>query len=209
MPEINRDGDAFASGLAALLPTGIAWPRESDTVLMGLVRALAEEWARVDKRGADLLGRESDPRATIELLDAWETAFGLPDPCVAEPQTIEARQQVLVNRMTMEGSQSRAFFIQIAADLGYEIEIKEYSPFMCGVSEVGETLHGWEIGPAEIRFYWSIAIAGARLSWFRAGSGQAGVDHLLEIGIATDITCIFNRLKPAHTQVLFDYSESL
>jgi uncharacterized protein YmfQ (DUF2313 family) len=207
MPDpIVRDGEAFASGLAALLPVGIAWPREPDAMLMQLVRGLAEEWARLDRRSADLLGRESDPRSTVELLDSWERAFGLPDPCVAEPLTIEDRQRVLVNRIAMEGGQSRTFFEQIAADLGYDLTIKEFSPFMCGVSEVGKTRYGWEIGPPEIRFYWSVAIAGARFSWFRAGSGQAGVDPLVTIGIATDITCILGRLKPAHTEVIFDYA---
>ena len=55
MPDpIVRDGEAFASGLAALLPIGIAWPREPDAVLMQLVRGLAEEWARLDRRSAEL-----------------------------------------------------------------------------------------------------------------------------------------------------------
>lgn len=207
MPEpVRRSGDEFAGGLAALLPTGIAWPREPNRVLMQLVRGLAEEWSRVDSRSADLLGRESDPRATIELLEAWEAAFGLPDPCVDEPLTIEDRQAAIVNRMTMEGAQSRAFFLLMAELLGYEISIREYSPFMCGISEVGETDRRWEIGPPEIRFYWTVKMGAARLGWFRAGSGQAGVDPHLTIALATDITCVFSRLQPAHGQVLFDYS---
>jgi uncharacterized protein YmfQ (DUF2313 family) len=209
MPEpLRRSGDAYGEAFAALLPSGIAWPRDPDTVLMMLARALAEEWARVDGRGADLLGREADPRATIELLGEWEAAFGLPDPCVAEPLTIEDRQGALYGRMTTLGGQSRAFFIQLAADLGYEVSIREYSPFMCGVSRVGNTGRRWEIGPPEIRFYWTVRISGARVRWFRAGSGRVGVDPFVTIGKATDLTCRLERLRPAHTEVLFDYSEA-
>lgn len=207
MPDpIQRTGDDFAGGLSALLPTGIAWPREPDRVLMQMVRGLAEEWARVDSRGSDLLGRESDPRATIELLDAWETAFGLPDPCVDEPLTIPDRQGALYTRMTQLGAQSRAFFVQAAFDLGYTVTVREYSPFMCGVSQVGETGRRWEIGPPEIRFYWTVIMGEGRVRWFRAGSGRAGVDPHVRIALATDITCRFEALQPAHTQVLFDYS---
>jgi len=207
MPEpLRHSGDAYGDAFAALLPSGIAWPRDPDTVLMMLVRALAEEWARVDGRGADLLGREADPRATIELLGEWESAFGLPDPCVAEPLTIEDRQGALYGRMTTLGGQSRAFFIQLAADMGYEISITEYSPFMCGVSRVGDTGRRWEIGPPEIRFFWKVKLATARVRWFRAGSGRVGVDPHVRIGLATDITCRFEKLKPAHTDVIFDYS---
>ncbi len=207
MPDpLRRSGEDYAEGFAALLPTGMAWPREPESVLMLLVRGFAEEWARVDGRAADLLGRESDPRATIELLDQWESAFGLPDPCVAEPLTLEDRQGALLGRMTAEGAQSRAFFVRMAEDLGYEISITEYAPFMFGVSRFGDTGRRWEIGPPEIRFHWKVKLASARVRWFRAGSGRFGVDPHARIGLATDITCRFEKLKPAHSNVIFDYS---
>lgn len=210
MPEpLRRSGDDYAEGFAALLPRGTAWPREPETVLMMLVRGLAEEWARVDGRAADLLGREADPRATIELLADWERAFGLPDPCVAEPLTLPDRQGALYGKMTTLGGQSRAFFLQLAADLGYTITIREYSPFMCGISRVGDTGRRWEIGPPEIRFWWTVKLADTRLRWFRAGSGRVGVDPMLRIAQATDLTCRFRQLKPAHTDIVFDYSEAL
>jgi len=179
---------------------------------MGLVAGLAEVWgARVDSRAADLLERESDPRSTIELLEDWERMAGLPDTCVAEPLTIGDRQRALVARLTMLGGQSRAFFIGLAASLGYEIRITEHAPFMAGTSQVGDTRDEsgdfrWEIGPVEVRYYWNIHLAAARLTWFRAGVGQAGVDPHLRISLATDLECLIRRFKPAHTEVFFDYT---
>jgi uncharacterized protein YmfQ (DUF2313 family) len=207
MPEpLRRSAEAYADAMAALLPTGIAWPRDPETALMMLIGALAEEWARVDGRAADLLGREADPRATLELLADWETTFGLPDPCVAEPLTLDDRRAALTGKMTLQGGQSRAFFIQTAADLGYAVTIREFCPFMAGISRCGDTGGRWMIGPPEIRFVWVVKAPTSRLRWFRAGSGRAGVDHHLTIGLATDLECRLRQYAPAHTQVVFDYS---
>jgi uncharacterized protein YmfQ (DUF2313 family) len=286
----QRTAAEYAQGFNSLLPRGGAWPRDQESVLQKVVWGLAGIWGDpVEAEAALLLTKESDPRSTVMLLPDWERAWGLPDLCLAEPLTIADRQNALVSRMTMLGGQSRAFFIKLAASIGYVIRITEYAPFMCGVSECGDTTgragvigtssdtlsfttgpygpinvtagmplvagdgvmlvsrstganvqgyvtsysgtqlyftatsfsgvssysdfnllriddYRWEIGPEEMRFYWTVAVDAARLSWFRASSGQAGVDHHLEIGIATDLECLLRRDKPAHTDIVFDYS---
>lgn len=208
---VRRSGDDYAQQFLSLLPTGQAWPGEPDSTLVKGCDGLAQYWGFVDGRAADLLERESDPRATIELLPDWERAWQLPDPCFPEATTIAARQAMLVLKMTLVGGQSRAFFEGIAEWLGYEIRIQEWAPFMAGISEAGDTRdefgdYRWYIGPPEMRFYWTVHVGQTQLFWFRAGSGEAGVDHHLEIGVATDLECLFQRWKPSHTQVLFDYS---
>lgn len=179
---------------------------------MRVLSGQAAIWADVvEARAFDLLVRETDPRATMDLLAEWERAFGLPDPCVDEPLTIADRREALVERMTTEGGQSRAFFIAVAAALGYTITITEYSPWMFGVSEFGETDDGtgyprWEMGSPDIRFYWTVRVGAVRLTWWRFGSAEFGIDPHLRIALATDLECVIRRLKPAHTEVLFDYS---
>lgn len=239
---VRRTGDDYGDALAKLLPTGQAWPRERSSVLMRVVAGLCKVWGFVDGRAADLLEREADPRSTVELLSDWERNWGLPDPCFAQPLTVADRQIMLVQKMTLLGAQSRAFFVDVMAQVGHEIQIREWSPFMAGVSRVGDTrgewgeifrgggrfpvsgepdggeidshvvVSGdrydfrWEIGPPEMRYYWSVRVDLAKLSWFRASSGQAGVDPHLRIGLADDLECLLNRWKPAHTQLVFDYS---
>lgn len=215
---VRRSGDDYAQALISLLPQGQAWPRDPGSTLIRAVTGLALYWGFVDGRAGDLLETESDPRTTFELLPDWERAWGLPDPCYAEPLTLHDRRVALLVRMTLLGGQSRQFFIDVAAALGYTITISEYSPFMAGISNVGDTrtppldpapLVGdfrWYIGPPEMRFYWTVHITGARLTWFRATAGEAGVDHHLEIGLAKDLECLFDRWKPAHTQIVYDYS---
>ena len=61
------------------------------------------------------------------------------------------------------------------------------------------------LGPPENRFYWTVHVTGASLIWFRV-KGQTGVDPHLRIGLADDLECLLGRLKPAHTEIIFDYS---
>lgn len=208
---VRRGGDDYAQQLLALLPNGQAWPKESGSTLEQITRGLAQEWGFVDQRAADLLELDSDPRKTIELLPEWEAAWGLPDPCLHEQLGYDERHTMLMQRMTLLGGQSRAWFIGVAASLGYIIVIGEYSPWICGVSRCGETVDflgrpRWQIATAQIRFYWKIYVYNARLTWFRCGAGQCGVDPMLRIGLATDLECLIGRWAPAHTIIIYDYS---
>ena len=208
--------DDYAEDLAALLPTGLAWPRDPDTNLMKTIHGMAGPWADVAIAANALLVVEDDPRLTVNMLPEWEESFGLPDECLSEPLTIADRHTALVQRMTMQGAQSRAFFIEQAAAIGYTITITEFSPFMVGVSHVGDTRgiydpedvtrYNWQIGPREMRFYWVVHVFTLRLSYFHVSASECGVDRLLTIGLATDLECLIRRYSPAHTQVIFDYS---
>jgi len=136
---IRRSGDDYAYAFMNLLPQGQAWPKEPGSTLERSVNGLSQYWGTVDARAADLLERESDPRTTIELLPDWERAWGLPDPCMKTPQTISERQRALVQRITLLGAQSRAWFIDVATWSGQHITIDEFSPWICGISRCGST----------------------------------------------------------------------
>ena len=127
-----RTADEYKEQLKALLPPGRLWDalREQGTVADGLFGAMAEEFARIDQRADDLLA-EADPRTTIELLTGWEGWAGLPDTCTGDLDTLQERHNALVSKLTTTGGQSREYFIELAAALGYEITISEFDPFTC------------------------------------------------------------------------------
>jgi uncharacterized protein YmfQ (DUF2313 family) len=216
---VRRSGDDYFGQYALLLPRGQAWPTwDSGSNLVALVDGMAQIWGDVDGRADDLLVRESDPRQTLELLPDWERNFGLPDECLAEPLTIADRRTMLVQRMTMNGGMSRQFFRDLAVQLGQTIEIIEHSPFTCGLSQCGDTTGytdsgwpRWEIGAPVMRFYWTVAPARPRLNWFRCGNGgsELGKDPFCLIGMYTDTECIWDRFKPAHTELAFDLTRQL
>jgi len=213
---VRRGQDEYAIALSNLLPSGIAWPRWPDSVLMKVIYGLAGIMGWADGRAADLLERESDPRLTVEMLDSWERAWGLPDPCYPAPTSIAERQKALVLRMTLLGAQSIEFFLWVASYLGYSITITEYRPFMVGIDRCGDnrviqadgSLSDWpcQIGNPTMRFVWTVHYKSSKLVWFRAGSGQAGIDPHLRIERAGPLECMFSRWAPAHSLVLYDYS---
>jgi uncharacterized protein YmfQ (DUF2313 family) len=216
---VRRVGSDYTNAFLDLLPWGIAWYREDkDSVFYKVCKGLSNFWGYVDGRANDFLRIECDPRKTIEMLTDWERAWGLPDPCFPAAVSEEDRRRMLVLVMTLLGGQSRNFYERIGAWVGSEVDIKEYAPYMCGISECGDTRYEyddtgeyrWYLGSAEIRFAWSIRADTAVLKWFRTGEGggEVGVDHHLEIYTQSPLDCLLQRWKPAHTELVFDYQAS-
>jgi uncharacterized protein YmfQ (DUF2313 family) len=209
---VRRTADDYVAAFIGLLPRGQVWARDRRRLMMRVCAGLAKYWGHVDSRAADLLERESDPQRTVELLPEWERAFGLPDECFPEATTIGERQRMLVTKITWQGGQSRQYFIDLLAWLGFRIIIKEWAPFMAGISRAGDTRptpdanFRWYVGPPEMRFVWTAQVGHQGLIWFRATGGQAGVDHHLEFRSPLAIQCLLMRWKPAHTWLVFDYS---
>ena len=67
----------------------------------------------------------------------------------------------------------------------------------------------WQIGPPEMRFYWTVHIADVGLRWFRCAQGELGVDHHLEFNTAPDLDCVLHRWQPAQDELVFDFSGAL
>jgi len=145
---VQRTAVEYTAAFNSLLPTGPAWPRTPSEPIQEVVAGLMSIWGtEVEALAALLLQTESDPRSANILLPDWETAFGLPDICNPVPPTNIAQRQInLVTKMTLLGSQSRAFFIAQAANIGQTVTIREYAPYMCGVSQCGDTsLHNSDL----------------------------------------------------------------
>ncbi|GCL64301.1 tail protein [Rubrivivax pictus] len=195
---VQHTQDEYRDALAGLLPTGAAWPRDPASALLQLVRSFAAELERLDMRAAQLLA-ETDPATTTELLPDWERVVGLPDPCVTTGQTVAERRQALEGRLTSVGGQSRRFFIELAARLGYSITIDEFASAAAataaGISFTGDGwAHTWRVNiPTTVA-----------VTPFRVGAGAVG--EPLRVWSNEVIECQFNRYKPAHTRVLFAYA---
>lgn len=186
--------------LLALLPKGPAWPRESGTVLYEQLANFADELARINLRIIDLVN-EADPRTTYELLSDWERVAGLPDPCVTDDdQTIEQRQIALTAKLTLRGDQSRPYFINLAAGMGYpDATIDEFLPMTCN-DTCNDAL--WS---EDDKFTWQINLpSDGGIVYANCNSDctvplQSWGDQAIE--------CRINRYKPAHTVVIFAYPE--
>lgn len=188
--------DDYLQHLQALLPQGPAWPRDADADLTKLLRAFADEFARLDAKAERVLDEE-DARSTSELLADWERVAGLPDTCTGLLDSISGRRSALVARLTNLGGQSRQFFIDLAAALGYSITITEFRPYTVD-SNVNDPLCG-----IQWIFVWQVNAAQNTVRKFVVNSQ---VSEALASWGNTLLECAISRLKPAHTKVQFAYT---
>lgn len=190
----------YREQLKALLPPGQAFPRDPGTTLHDLLDGMSIELARVDAR-AGSLPQEANPRSSAELLPDWERVAGLPDKCSGAIEgTLQGRRNALLAKLTSTGGQSAAYFIELAAALGYDITIEVFRPFRAGHSFAGDLLTN---GPWA--FTWLVRSPAVSVTYFRAGQSAAG-ERLRTWGNDT-LECKLNQLKPAHTIALFAYGE--
>ena len=189
--------EKYTAMLQNLLPQGLAWPRQPGTQTEGLLTALAVELERVDNRVADML-RESYPLTTTELLTDWERVTGLPEECEGLAPTVQLRREAVDQKLSSIGGQDRAYYIDVAARLGYEITITEYKPFRAGASSAGDPVYD-----EEWAYAWRVDAPEESVRYFAAGESTAG-EPLATWGNEL-LECVINRLKPAHTIVIFAY----
>lgn len=200
---LPRDGTAYAAQLRQLLPQGAAWDFAPDGTFAGLLGGLAEEFARIDARALDLI-EEADPRAALELLPDWERVAALPDACTGVPDNAGERQAALHQKLTRVGAQNAAAYAELAARVGYQIDIEEHRPARCGMY-LGERMNG-----PEWAFAWTVHIRPfdgflEEISFIAtAHCGDFLGVRLRGFG-ALDIECLIRRAAPAHTIVLFAY----
>jgi uncharacterized protein YmfQ (DUF2313 family) len=152
------------------------------TTLRKMWMAIADEFSRLYGR-IDQLLRESHPSTVDEMLEEWEKEFALPDPCVTLEQSEEDRRGSIASRFSAVGGATKGYFINVAANLGVDINITEEQPF-----EIGRNGMGDAIGGLTAAFMWTVT----------ASDETTAVQRQM-------LECIFNRIKPAHTTVRFYY----
>lgn len=198
---MSRSEDQVLDELLSLLPPGWIWRRDRDSVVAALLTPLASGIVEVEAVAEAMLA-EVDPRLATVCLPDFERVLG-PDPCGRDTATMSLsdRRQLAHQRWTARGGASRAYFISLAAKRGVAITISENRVTYAGEMVAGDELVDW---PQQ--FIWTVHLAFTQEVLFEAGEGQAG-DRLYDL-VISDIDCDIRRLKPAHTEVVFDYAET-
>jgi len=166
--------DAYTEVLAAALPPGRALDASPDTALRGVLRALAAELRAADRWLQDLL-EEADPRTTSALLEEWEQAWGLPDPCAgAPPDSLAGRRDELVVKVTTEPNLTAAFLVEAAAALGFAVAF-DPTPFP----------------------FLDVVVPSVPVLPFRVGANRVG-ERLERLVTDERLLCVLQRIAPAH-----------
>lgn len=187
----------FTGAMLALLPTGKVWPRGFDTIVRNTLAGLAPTYARQTARANHLLV-DAFPATAEELLAEWESSVGLPDPCQGEAPTVLARQAQVLARFAKSGGQSVPYFIALAAALGYEITITEFSASYFGMP------FGGFFGGDDWAYVWQVNAPLVSRQFFEFGQNNFG-DPFSIWGNAV-LECELQAVKPAHTILLFSYT---
>jgi uncharacterized protein YmfQ (DUF2313 family) len=192
--------DEWTRMLLDLLPVGWAWPREPQTTLMRFWSAVAIEPTRIQGRDCDLLA-QSYPCGATELLPEWEAAVGLPNECTELVQwTVAERQALVCAWLAMQGGQSPAYYVSLAALFGYTVTVGEHFPARAGQAQAGCS------GATNCPFWWTVSVAGVPQTTPRAGCYHAG-EPPCGSG-ANIIECLIRMFAPAHTTVTFRYPQA-
>lgn len=238
--EAQPSADDLLPQILALTPRGAAWGtdeagdgRGASPVQRSFWRAIAA-WA-ADHLGLDwLAATQTFPSAITYTLADWERELGLPDGCSTAPQGIEARVATVRAKFQAQGGQSPAYFVCLAASLGYTVTVEEPTQFFCDDSEcVGEDIvelwfscddgacddtpleafalattvdDGNEVSDESVWKYWIVHVGTLGESWFAPDDGTCDSDPLEAFTTASDLECEFRRICPPHTQLVFDYS---
>ena len=187
----------------ALYPKGLAWIRENGT-LNKINAAVADELVKVDGRIQALLN-EADPRKTAEMITDWERVWGLPDECTPLGSTMQERRAAIISKIIMAGRMSPAFYQALIKEMGYDADdLIEWKPLV-----IGETITtGTMTDPDPLtRFCWGWAVYGLSSNMFECGVSEC-LDPLGDWSEGAELLCRMNKLKPAHTQVIFNFEEA-
>lgn len=200
----DKTKDQMARSLAQFLPNDKLFEAKciDGSNLNGLLNGLGRELLRVnesiDELACNYLISESN-----QFLPEWESMVGIPDDCFSGTGTDEERTRDVLIKLASLNAITEDDWIQIAALLGFKIKI----------------IHGTECGiypfPNKYPFCYFSTAKQARFTMIIVVDGiQPGIYPFLNLypfpyssNVNTILTCIFNKIKPADTQLLFRFEE--
>lgn len=187
----------FLRLLQSLLPNGPAWPRNEDSwltkLLSGISGILFYAFGRARK-----LKKESVPITVDEMLPDWEETLNIK---VKKGKTFGERREAVITKLTQKTSLTVNAYKQLAKTFGYEVEVREYRPFICGLGRCGSD---YLDGPAENRFYLSIKVKGNRLRYGRCAVLRCG-EPIQKILYAQELEEALKEIRLAHVIIKTSY----
>lgn len=165
-----------------------------------LAAELAAEGAALDAAlcRAKHIASAVTPFGAGDLLPNWERVCGLKPSAEAGYQQ---RLQAVLAKLAETGGLSIPYFTNLAASMGYTINIEEPQPFRAGVNRAGDTIYH-----PDVMWCWRVHVSGSNTQSFnfRAGVSCAS-ERLLSFGDPV-LESVFTDLKPAFSYVDFTYS---
>ncbi len=184
--------------LAQYLPSGRIYSRKFDSQsnIRKILLGLGAVWLE-DRRLLNELFDEYNPETTTKFIEEWEKTVGIPDDCFDNLGTSEERRRNILLKLTGINTTTEEQFEALGSILGVSVNVKsgfeesvipQIIPFiLLGDDEVGYTIIAevtTEPTPATI---------------------PQTIPFIIQGSFAAILECLFNKLKPANTQIIFKF----
>ena len=238
----NPTADDLLPQVLQLTPRGPAWGTDEAGDGKGASPVMLQVWRGVAAHAAANYATEWDlatqclPSGITWSLPDWEHEYGLPDDCLSGQGGTAQRVTAVRARFAARGGQSPAYFVCLAASLGYVIEIEEPTQFLCDDSECSDDPiaelwftcddgmcdddpieayalqsdvddgNGDQVSDESVWKYWVVKVGQLGESWFYPDDATIDDTPLEGFTEASDLECELRRYCPSHTVLVFDYS---
>ena len=146
----------YGNALRQLLPPGAPFAAPTGSQLYELTEGSAVVFDNFVELADNLLN-EFDPRTAMDFLSDWERVYDLPGTNPSPPATIAGRQAALLAKAQGYGNPTPAYFIALAAALGYTATITTYAGQLftcdsaCNASVYGDAwMSSWVLNASSI-----------------------------------------------------------
>lgn len=170
------------------------------STLRKVLLGLASEWLNFRSK-INEVSNEYNPQTTTQLIEEWEAFVGIPDDCIPVASTIEQRRLNVLLKLAGINATTEKQFKNVASILGYNIQVSNgvatsTFPLTLPFLLISEASAPYTI---VVTLPSSIQPNGFALTFpFTLTSQQPAI-----------LDCLFNKLKPANTQLFFRYSNAL
>jgi uncharacterized protein YmfQ (DUF2313 family) len=154
----------YQGALLVASPPGDAFPRNPNTLRGKVLLAMGDGLSRAEQTAIDLVVKELDPRTATYMFPEWLALTGIPEQ-PTHAQTVA----LIMARIRNLGGQSIQHFIDLAASIGFTIQIGRHSP-----RRYGSAVYGGYYADDQWAFVWDV-IAPLTTRAFRSyGSAKYG-----------------------------------
>ena len=171
-----------------------------DSTLRKILLGLASEWLNFRDK-INEVADEYNPQKTTALIQEWEQFVGIPDDCIPVASTIEQRRLNILLKLAGINATTEKQFKNVALILGYNIEVSNG----VSTSTFPLTLPFLLISEASAPFAIVITLS----SSIQPSGFVLTFPFTLTSQQPAILDCLFNKLKPANTQLFFRYSNAL
>lgn len=204
----DPSADDLLPQVLALAPRGAAWGSDEYGDGQGASPNELRFWTAIAAWSAASYARDADiasqafPSLVAWSLDDWENEYGLPNPCITDPQSTDQRLQAVRGKFALVGASSPDYLICLAASLGYTIWVEEYNALRCDDFRAGYRCFDLPWGDA-----FEVHSAVTTESFLRCDHFYAG-DRVATWG-NSELECVINAAKQPQTLAFFSYDLDL